>query len=227
MAKVAGSLRLLQPELASVHVVVAPFTSARREPIARSLARFAVRRGRAVTSAAGGLCVRAGERPNAVVDLGQIPIGRGVARRAAVLLHLLCELVAVRVFVTVRSRALGERPIQALARARQAVVALGAGNGGVVTGELETGRCVEGRAEQRGTKPGFGMAEAALAAVALREAGVVRVRVAAPATVELQLPIADIFAQRGLVATGTGHRLVLSHQWIGGFRVRREADLWR
>src|SRR6185369_4120257 len=152
MAKVARALRLMQAELASVNVVVAAFTGSRCEPIAGPFARLSICLGCAVTSATGGRSVRSGQWPNAVIDLGQIPIRRGMASRAAVPLHLLVELVSVRILVAIRARSFSERPIQALSFAGHAVVALRAGDGRMVTGEREPRRGMQSDAEKGGPK---------------------------------------------------------------------------
>lgn len=111
VAHVAVTNRLGQSELPSVHVVVTPGALPRHATVAPALATSAVFVGRSVTPFATSLRVRAGERPRVVRDVGAIPTGRLVARRATPRAHLRGELIPVRVLVAIgaRTRLDGER----------------------------------------------------------------------------------------------------------------------
>jgi hypothetical protein len=101
VARVTGSLGRGKPELSRVHVPVATPALTGRAAVRCPFSALAVLFGRTVTAIAGGLGVRASQGPGAVVDLWRIPTSRGVAVGTTAVAHLGCELLAVRVVVTV------------------------------------------------------------------------------------------------------------------------------
>ena len=97
----ALALRRGQAELAGVNVTVATRTFPRSPTISGPATARPVLLRRSVAAVAGGVCMRAGQWPNAVVDSGRVPSARGMALRTTALLHLGDELVAVRILVAV------------------------------------------------------------------------------------------------------------------------------
>jgi hypothetical protein len=92
------------------------------------------------------------QRPSTVIDIRQVPARRAVAAGAPALAHFIDELIAVGVFVAVRTLSVVGAPVETLPLLGLVVVTPEARHGAVIANEGKTGALVERRAEQRGSK---------------------------------------------------------------------------
>ena len=106
------------------------------------------------------------QRPSTVIDIRQVPARRAVAAGAPALTHFIDELIAVGVFVTVRTLSVLGAPVETLPLLRLVLVTPEARDGAVIANEGKTGALVERRTKQRGSKAFDRVTECAFSPIA-------------------------------------------------------------
>lgn len=139
VARVAVALRRGESKLPGMHVAMAPRTLTGSPAVRSTATTRPVLLGRAMATVAGGVRVRPGEGPNAMVDPRRIPAARRVAMSTAVLFHLRRKLVAVRIVVAIDAALCFELEVVVGAFA---LVTAGAGDRGMFAVEREFGVAV-------------------------------------------------------------------------------------
>ena len=201
------------PELPGVHVVVTPRAVARDPAIRGGLRAFLLL---AVARGAWRSRVRTEQRPRRVIDLRLMPIERGVALRATTLGHLLGELIAMRIGVTLRALLLGDDEVDPWLGARMTTAAW---RRAVFAVEHELGRRVLHDSKRRRREAVDGMALRAFAVVARHELAFVLVRMTRRARGELEIlePLRDRLGRR--MTARAIDRCVLAGEWITSLAV--------
>jgi len=209
-----------EAKLPSMDVVVTSAAIPRKAAVARAASRLPVLRRRVMAAIAlrGGMCAQ--ERPDAVVDLGEVPSAGVVAVRAASLRHLLRKLIPMRIGVAIAARFLRYLQIDARARAR---MACGARCSHVPAEERERRCRVEVGTKKRRMKSAGRVAGLAFTAVGRSEFALVPILVAIGAPGKGEFAEPPIGREIGSVTAGAGGLGVTAGQRIDRSRVSGES----
>jgi hypothetical protein len=218
---IARAHRRAVAELSRVDVVVASLAGVSDAAIARASTGASICFAWRMTTVAGGLGVRASERPDRVIDVGTIPSERRVAMGAASITHLSRELIAVWVGMAVHAQTIVY--VQVEARVRIAVATTTA-RCLVATLQREASLAVHLHGERRGTKALLVVAACAFASLTFGELSAVNILVATIAAIELQASITAILDKARFMAARTRYFFVLAAKWEYRIRVRAQCD---
>jgi hypothetical protein len=221
VASVTLALRGSKTKLSGVNVAMASRTLARRTSIRRTPPTRAILRRWGVAAVTGGLRMSAGQRPSAMVDAGRLPPALRVTVRAAPISHLVCELIAVGIVMTIRTRRGGQLEAGARPLAFVAVVAWNC----LVPPE-------QGKLGSRVLLNGEKCRPEAVLVVAARTVGAaeraaMRVSVAIAAALESQLPISPRRRELGRMTALARNAAVQAHERELRLRVRLQSNVAR
>ena len=214
VARVTGSLGRGKSKLPGVHIPVAAPALTGRAAVGCPFSALAVLFGRTMAAIAGGLGVHTGQGPGAVVDLWRIPTSLGVAVSTAAVAHLGCELLPVRVVVTVDATLCLDLQVVV---GPFALVTTRAADGLMLAVERKFRAAVLLDREQRGPEA---VLIVATRAVGRPEAAPMGVAMAVRAFLELQAPVSTLHWELGRMATLASYPAVQSLQGKRRLRVR-------
>jgi hypothetical protein len=221
VTRIALALGRGESKLPGVHIAVAPGALTRRPTVRSPLPAQAVLFRRAVTAVARCLRVRASKGPNTMVDARRIPTARGVAMGAAVLAHLRCELIPVRVLVAIDASLGLELEVEVGAFA---LMTTRAGDRLMFAIERERRSVVLLHGKQGRPKP---LLVVARLAVGASEAPTVHVSMAVCALIELETTIPSLNRKLGRVTALAGDSPVQPLERKDRERMGAQPDLLR
>lgn len=174
---------------------------------------------RVVAAVTGGVCVHAGQGPDAVIDSGRFPASLRMAMGAASVAHFCRELVAVRVVMTtsaaprLQSETISWTFASVTARAWDRLML-------ALQGEIGSAVLLHG--EQSGPEPLLVMAART---IRRSEPSPMHIAMAVPTLLKAKIPVSPLQGQLGGVATRARDLPVPAFEWKGGKRMGTKSDL--
>src|ERR1700690_2688154 len=209
-----------KPELPGVDVVVTSAAITRNTPVARAASGFSVLGGRVMAAIALRRGMRPQERPDTVVNLGEVPSAGIMAVCTASLRHLLRKLIPMRIGMAIAAGFLGYLQIDARARSRMAG---GARRSHVLAKERERRCCVEVGTKKSRMKPARRVAWLAFTTVGRSEFAPVPIQMAICAPRKGEFAEPSIGREIRSVTAGASGLGVTAGQRVDRSRVSRES----